>query len=99
MLGKEWVRTYIHLSMSIRLYVHLSIYPSIYLECLETLGELIRNNGMSVCQPTPQKTIPLIAAQITDRDNAVRSAALNAMVVVYGNAGDGVYKFTNQVTN
>lgn len=68
------------------------------MECLETLGELIRNNGMLVCQPTPQKTVPLIAAQITDRDNAVRSAALNAMVVVYCNTGDGVYKFTSQLS-
>ena len=68
-------------------------------ECLEALGELIQNNGMSVCQPGGQKTLPLIAAQISDRDNAVRSAALNTMVVVYGNIGETVYKYTAQVSN
>ena len=67
-------------------------------ECLEALGELIQNNGMSVCQPSPAKSMPLIAAQICDRDNAVRSAALNTMVTVYGNVGDAVYKFTSQVS-
>ena len=67
-------------------------------ECLEALGELIQNNGMSVCQPGAQKTLPLIAGQISDRDNAVRSAALNAMVVVYGNIGESVYKYTSQVS-
>ena len=50
-----------------------------------------------MCGTQPQKTVPVIAHQITDRDNTVRSAALNAMVVVYGNTGEGVYKFTSQV--
>ena len=77
----------------------LSYKYLVVIECLELLGELIQNNGMIICQPSPQKTLPLIAAQITDRDNAVRSAALNAMVVVYGNVGEGVYKFTSQVNN
>ena len=54
---------------------------------------------MSVCQPGGQKTLPLIAAQISDRDNAVRSAALNTMVVVYGNIGETVYKYTAQVSS
>ncbi len=68
-------------------------------ECLEELGALIQNNGMIVCGSSPQKILPLIAAQITDRDNAVRSAALNAMVVIYGHVGDGVFKFTSQVSS
>lgn len=79
------------------LLIILSYKYFVVIECLELLGELIQNNGMIICQPSPQKTLPLIAAQITDRDNAVRSAALNAMVVVYGNVGEGVYKFTSQV--
>ena len=36
---------------------------------------------MVICGPQPQKTVPLIASQISDRDNAVRSAALNTMVI------------------
>ncbi len=67
------------------------------LECLEELGILIQNNGMIVCGPQLQKTLPLLAGQISDRDNTVRSAALNTMVVVYSNMGETVYKYTNQV--
>ena len=52
---------------------------------------------MTMCGSQPQKTVPLIASQISDRDNAVRSAALNTMVVVYGNVGDAVFKFTSKV--
>jgi len=50
-----------------------------------------------MCGSQPQKTVPLMAAQISDRDNAVRSAALNAMVVINGNVGEVVFKFTTQV--
>ena len=52
---------------------------------------------MMVCQPSPQKSIPIIAKQITDRDNTVRSAAMNTMVFVHAYVGEGVYKFTTQV--
>ena len=69
----------------------------LFLECLEELGILIQNNGMVVCGASPQKTVPLIAAQISDRDNTVRTAALNTFVIIHGNIGDGVYKFTSQV--
>jgi cytoskeleton-associated protein 5 len=67
-------------------------------ECLELLGELVQNNGMTVCQPNAAKTIPLIAGQISDRDNGVRSAALNTMVIVHANIGEDMYKHTSQVS-
>ena len=51
---------------------------------------------MVVCGPSPQKTVPLIAAQISDRDNTVRTAALNTFVIIHGNVGEAVYKFTSQ---
>ncbi len=76
----------------------LNLYSIPCSECLEELGVLVQNNGMIVCGPTPQKTLPLVAAQISDRDNAVRSAALNTMVVVYSHVGEGVFKFTSQVS-
>ena len=57
----------------------------------------MQNNGMLVCGANPGKAVPLMAAQISDRDNAVRSAAINALVVVYNHVGDEVYKFTTQV--
>ena len=68
------------------------------LECLEVIGEMIKNNGMTVCQPSPAKSLPVVAGQICDRDNGVRSAAINTMVVVYGYVGEGVYKFASQVS-
>ncbi len=53
---------------------------------------------MIVCGSQPQKSLPIVAAQISDRDNTVRSAALNTMVTVYGNTGEAVYKFTSQLS-
>ncbi|XP_065911273.1 cytoskeleton-associated protein 5-like isoform X2 [Dysidea avara] len=67
-------------------------------ECLEELGILIQNNGMVVCQPTPQKAVQVIAQQISDRDTNVRNAALNTLVVVYDNIGDTVYKYAGQIS-
>ena len=52
---------------------------------------------MAVCGSQPSKTVPLIAGLIAERDNAVRSAALNTVVVMYANIGDGVFKYTSQV--
>ena len=70
-------------------------FPTV--ECLEELGLLIQNNGMVVCQPTPQKAVQVIAQQISDRDTNVRNAALNTLVVVYDNIGETVYKYAGQV--
>jgi len=53
---------------------HTHTHTHTHTECLEELGLLIQNNGMFVCGSQPQKTASLVAAQISDRDNAVRSA-------------------------
>ena len=66
-------------------------------ECLEELGSLIEVYGINVCQPSPAQALKLIAAQISDRDNSVRSAALNTIVVAYGILGDTVYKYIGNV--
>jgi len=75
----------------------LNAFAYCFAECLEELGILIQNNGMVVCQPTPQKAVQVIAQQISDRDTNVRNAALNTLVVVYDNIGDTVYKYAGQV--
>ncbi|KAL0278569.1 UNVERIFIED_CONTAM: hypothetical protein PYX00_000354 [Menopon gallinae] len=67
-------------------------------ECLEELGNLIEEFGMSVCQPTPSSTLKEISKQISDRDNAVRSAALNAIVKAWFIEGDKVYKLIGQLS-
>lgn len=69
------------------------------IECLEELGSLIQVYGMNVCQPTPPKALAAIAAQIGDRDNGVRNAALNAVVEAYFLIGEKTcYKYCSQVS-
>lgn len=67
-------------------------------ECLDELGYLIETYNLSVCQPTPQHALKEIARQISDRDNAVRSAALNCIVKAYELTGERVYKMIGQLS-
>lgn len=67
-------------------------------ECLEELGYLIEVYGISICQPTPQAALKTIAAQISDRDNSVRNAALNTTVVAYHLLGENLYKYIGTVS-
>lgn len=66
-------------------------------ECLDELGYLIESYGTSACQPTPQHALKEIARQISDRDNSVRSAALNCIVKAYEILQDRVYKMIGQL--
>lgn len=61
-------------------------------ECLDELGSLIEIYGMSACHPTPPVALKEIAKHISDRDNSVRSAALNCVVQAYFLTGEKVYK-------
>lgn len=75
----------------------MNIFSSIFFtECCEELGILINKYGIEVCQPSP-KVLKDIAAQIADRDNAVRSAALNCIVAAYNIVGNTVYKYIGRV--
>ncbi|XP_055011340.1 cytoskeleton-associated protein 5 isoform X2 [Boleophthalmus pectinirostris] len=67
-------------------------------ECLEELGCLIEGFGMTVCQPTPAKSLKEIAVHIGDRDTSVRNAALNTVVAVYNVCGDQVYKLIGNLS-
>ncbi|XP_070492118.1 protein mini spindles isoform X2 [Chironomus tepperi] len=67
-------------------------------ECLDELGYLIETYNLSVCQPTPQHALKEIARQISDRDNSVRSAALNCIVKAYELAGERIYKMIGQLS-
>lgn len=67
------------------------------LECCDELGFLITKFGMEVCQPGP-KVLKEIAGQISDRDNGVRSAALNCIVAAYNIIGEAVYKYVGRVS-
>ncbi|XP_039313050.1 protein mini spindles isoform X3 [Solenopsis invicta] len=67
-------------------------------ECLDQLGSLIDNYGVSVCQPTPSAALKEIAKQIADRDNSVRNAALNCIVQAYFLQGERVFKLIGQIS-
>lgn len=67
-------------------------------ELLEELGCLIENYGMNVCQPSPAHALKIIAGQISDRDNGVRNAALNTIVITYSIIGESVYKYVGTVS-
>lgn len=73
------------------------IYFIFSTECLTELGFLISKFGLEVCQPTPSKALKEMALQIGDRDNGVRSAALNAIVEVHKIVGEQVYKLIGKV--
>ncbi|XP_047135598.1 cytoskeleton-associated protein 5 isoform X1 [Hydra vulgaris] len=68
------------------------------MECCEELGFLISKFGIDVCQPNP-KVLKDIAVQIADRDNGVRSAALNCIVEAYNIVGDQVYKLIGKLAD
>ncbi|XP_059161081.1 cytoskeleton-associated protein 5-like isoform X1 [Physella acuta] len=68
-------------------------------ELLEELGGLIENYGMNVCQPSPAHALKIIAGQIGDRDNGVRNAALNTIVVAYTILGESVYKYVGNLND
>lgn len=67
-------------------------------ECLDELGYLIETYGLTVCQPSAQSALKEIARHISDRDNSVRSAALNTIVQAYFLAGEKIYKLIGQMT-
>jgi len=66
-------------------------------ECLEELGLLIEFYNINVCHPTPAQAMKVMAGQICDRDNPVRTAALNSIVTAYNIIGDLVYKYVGKV--
>ncbi|XP_026480505.1 protein mini spindles [Ctenocephalides felis] len=66
-------------------------------ECLDELGVLIAGYGITVCQPSPLAALKEVVKQVSDRDNAVRNAALNCVVQVYYIQQDKVYKLLSQL--
>lgn len=70
----------------------------VFLECLDQLGSLIENYGLTVCQPYASAALKEIAKQIADRDNSVRNAALNCIVQAYFLQGEKVYKLIGQIS-
>ncbi|XP_065181655.1 cytoskeleton-associated protein 5-A-like isoform X1 [Sycon ciliatum] len=61
------------------------------IECLEELACLIERHTINVCQPSVPKAVSSLCAHISDRDNSVRSAALNALVGVYAQLEEAMF--------
>uniref|UniRef100_A0A1Y1JZU4 TOG domain-containing protein n=2 Tax=Photinus pyralis TaxID=7054 RepID=A0A1Y1JZU4_PHOPY len=68
-------------------------------ECLDIMGSLIENYGLGVCLPSPAVCLKEVAKQISDRDNAVRNAALNCIVQAYFIVGEKVLKMVGQISD
>lgn len=68
-------------------------------ECLDELGFLISEYGLTAITPSPPVALKEIAKQISDRDNSVRNAALNCIVQAYFLVDEKVYKLIGQISD
>lgn len=68
-------------------------------ECLEELGHLFEVLGLPVSEPTPPVLLKEVARHISDRDNAVRNAALNCVVQAYFREEERIYKHIGQLSD
>nr|WAW84822.1 CKAP5/XMAP215 [Halisarca dujardinii] len=66
-------------------------------ECLEVLGVMIQDNGVVVCQPSPQKAVQQISTFIGEKDSTVRNTALNTLVLMFGYMGEALYKHVGKL--
>lgn len=64
---------------------------------MEHLELMINNFGTSVCQPNITVVCKEISKSIGDRDNSVRTAALNWFVAVFFMHGDDVFNLIGNV--
>jgi len=67
--------------------------------CLIELGNMLERNGMTVCEQIgASKAMSAIATQVSDRDNSVRSAALDVLVIAFNIVGEDVYKLMGNIS-
>jgi len=107
---KDQIRNYCRTIMRLicGLYTPIKLFPylmtglanknaKLRTECLEELGNHIRNSGLEVCGSQPASSLKEIAKQIADRDTSVRNAALNAVTEAYFKAGEKLYKMIGNI--
>lgn len=68
-------------------------------ECLECIGHLLETYGSTVMSSSGNGALKELARHIGDRDNAVRSAALNCVTSAYFLEGEKVYKMIGQISD
>ncbi|KAL5234313.1 hypothetical protein ACI65C_001723 [Semiaphis heraclei] len=67
-------------------------------ECLEHLTSMVEDYGTSVFQPSVAVACKEIAKSIGDRDNSVRTAALNCFVAAFFLHGEALYNFVGHIS-
>lgn len=70
----------------------------LFAECLECIGHLLECYGWTAMSPSGSAALKELARHIGDRDNAVRSAALNCVTCAYFLEGEKIYKMIGQVS-
>ncbi|XP_039748476.1 protein mini spindles isoform X3 [Pararge aegeria] len=68
-------------------------------ECLECINHLLETYGSAVITGGVGASLRELARHIGDRDNAVRSAALNCVASAYFLDGEKVYKMIGQISD
>ncbi|KAL4713510.1 hypothetical protein ACJJTC_010495 [Scirpophaga incertulas] len=68
-------------------------------ECLECIGHLLETYGWTVMSPSGAAALKELARHIGDRDNAVRSAALNCVACAYFLEGERIYRMIGQISD
>jgi cytoskeleton-associated protein 5 len=66
-------------------------------ECLDELASLIQRNGQSVF--VPSKSVFLIGGQVGNRDNSVRSSALNAICQIYYTINEEMFPLLSKLSD
>ena len=66
-------------------------------ESLQELAFLLGRQGLGVC--TPSKAFPVMASCISDRDAAVRGAALSALTEAYQLQGDALWRLLGPLSS
>lgn len=69
----------------------------VHAECLEHLTSMVEDYGTSVFQPSVAVACKEIAKSIGDRDNSVRTAALNCFVAAFFLHGEALFNFVGHV--
>lgn len=64
-------------------------------ETVEELGNLLRRQGISVCQP--HKAMPLLASMLADKDAACRSATLGTLAQAHALIGDRLFAYVGDL--
>ncbi|KAI6653594.1 Cytoskeleton-associated protein 5 [Oopsacas minuta] len=96
------IQLFTHIYTTSKIYMMISVglvsrNSKLKVDCIEVLGELIRDQGTGVCTPTPQKAIETLAKSISDSDHKTKNAALTCMVYIFNHIGETLFKYVGHI--